>query len=159
MIEQSDEVRRCGRPTKAGKPCRVQLSPFDVACGTHATEQNRAVAEAHRRGNSEGFRQGWEMGSSSAKSTIERLEQRVRELEQRLDDAQRYFDMDGDQVVEVDGYAYRWSGSRPLAVGDRVVLPQNWLSSMRNGPGTFEGVVTKIGATYRGELSRIVRRA
>jgi hypothetical protein len=130
----------------------------DVACGIHATEQDRAVAAAYQRGWSEGFRQGSTSGSSVAQTKIEWLERRVADLEQQLDGAQRYFEIGGDQVVEVGRYAYRWHGRPPLVVGERVVLPGNWVSALKSGPGTFEDVVTKLGATYRGELAYIVKR-
>jgi hypothetical protein len=55
-------------------------------------------------------------------------------------------------------YAYRWRGDSPLAVGERVLLPENWLSRFKDGPGPQQGVVTRLGATYRGELAFIVRR-
>jgi len=44
-------------------------------------------------------------------------------------------------------------------VGERVLLPENWLSRVKDGAGTYQGVVTRLGATYRGELSFIVGRA
>jgi len=39
------------------------------------------------------------------------------------------------------------------------VAAENWLSRMKDGPGQYEGVVTQLGTTYRGELSFIVGRA
>ncbi|GAB1516909.1 hypothetical protein [Actinophytocola sp. KF-1] len=32
----SDDERTCGRPTRAGAPCRVRLSEAEEACGMHA---------------------------------------------------------------------------------------------------------------------------
>ncbi len=151
--------RTCGRPTRSGNPCKVRISGSDVACGTHATEQDKAVAEAHRRGWSEGYKSGSESSSSFSRSRIERLEQRVKELEEQLDGAKRVYEIDGHQVVDVGGYAYRWRGSTPLEVGDRVLLPENYVSRMKNGPGPTLGVVSKLGTTYRGPLADIVRRA
>jgi hypothetical protein len=58
----------------------------------------------------------------------------------------------------VDGYGYRWEGPDQLNVGDHVLLPENYVSRPKHGPGPFEGVVTRLGSTYRGELSRIIRR-
>jgi len=66
--------------------------------------------------------------------------------------------MNAEQVVEVNGFAYRWSGE-PLAVGDRVMLPENWLSEMKFGHGPFMGTVTSLTSTYNGDLSTILRRA
>ncbi|WP_285731987.1 hypothetical protein [Nocardiopsis sp. ATB16-24] len=153
-----DQVRTCGRPTKAGHPCKIRVSSSDIACGTHATEQDRAVAEAHRRG----YREGYEVGNSSAgsysKFRIEQLESQVEELRQQLDKETRIHEIGGDQVVQVGGYAYRWRGRPPLAVGDRVLLPENYVSRMKYGPGPMEGTVTGLGTTYRGPLAFILRR-
>ncbi|WP_283136207.1 hypothetical protein [Rhizohabitans arisaemae] len=156
MSDQVSDIRTCGRPTKSGKPCRVRLYGFDVACGVHATEHDRELAQAYGRGHNEGLRLGKEKWSGEQR--IEWLEQRVKELEALLDEASRVYEVDGDQVVEVGKYAYRWRGSMPLEVGDRVLLPENWLSRMKDGPGAYQDVVTKLGSTYRGEMSRILSR-
>lgn len=158
-LDERSYNRCCGRPTRSGKPCRARVYGHDVACGVHATDQDRALTAAYQRGWSEGYHQGSTSGSSLAQTRIEWLERKVHDLEQQVDDTQRYYEIDGDQVVEVGRYAYRWRGSPPLMVGDRVVLPENWVSALRSGPGTFDDVVTKLGATYRGELAHIVRRA
>ena len=156
--QQATGVRACGRPTKSGKPCKARIYGPDLACAVHATEQDRELAQAYRQGHSDGFREGSAAAGGVAKAQVECLERRVRELEQRLDDAQRFYEVDGDQAVEVDGYAYRWRGDQPLEVGDRVLLPENWLSRLKHGPGPYPGVVTRLGATYRGELFLIVGR-
>ena len=156
MVETQE--RTCGRPTRAGKPCRVRISGSDVACGTHATDEDRAVAKAHQQGWSEGYKVGCESGASSSKLKIEWLERRVEELEQRIDEATRIYELGGDQVVDVGGYAYRWRGGGHLEVGDRVLLPENYVSRMKNGPGPVIGVVTALGTTYRGTLSSVVGR-
>lgn len=62
------------------------------------------------------------------------------------------------QLVEVDGYAYRWNGQEELKVGDEVLLPENYVSRLRNGPGPFPGTVTAIDSTYRGRTSAIVQK-
>ncbi|MGV9693966.1 hypothetical protein ACWDUX_33265 [Streptomyces sp. NPDC003444] len=157
MAYQPD--RTCGRPTRSGNPCKVRISGSDVACGTHATEQDKAVAEAHRRGWNEGYEAGRESSASSSTSHIAYLENRVKELEGQLDNARRVYEVDGCQVVQVGKYSYRWCGSDPLEVGDRVLLPENWLSKLKDGPGLTVGVVTKLGTTYCGSLSDIVGRA
>lgn len=110
----SDEERTCGRPTRAGTPCRVKLSESEEACGMHAPP--------------------------SAHGT-------------------RVFAVDGDQVVSVGRYAYRWRGGPPLTVGDRVLLPENWLSRKKDGPGNWVGVITELGTTYTGTLAYVVDRA
>lgn len=156
MAEQ--HARTCARPTRSGNPCKIRISGSDLACGTHATEQEKAVAEGHQRGWSEGYKSGSESSARFSKSRIERLEQRVKELEEQLDNTKRVYEIDGHQVVDVGGYAYRWRGSEPLGVGDRVLLPENYVSRMKNGPGPTVGVVSKLGTTYRGSLSDISSR-
>lgn len=109
------------------------------------------------------MRRGRETAEWSAqynKQRVEQLERQVQELREKLDDASRYYEIHGDQVVEVNGrYAYRWNGSTPLQIGERVVLPANWLSGTIRDSGPFEGTVTGLGTTYQGQLSRIIRRA
>lgn len=65
---------------------------------------------------------------------------------------------EGDfQIVKVDGYTYRWRGEA-LAAGDTVLLPENWLSRIKNGHGPFPGVVTDLGSDYQaGPLSSVLR--
>jgi hypothetical protein len=157
--DQPSSARRCGRPTRSGKPCQAFVYGFDVACARHATDHDRELTETYGRGHHDGYRQGHESGAAGAKSRIEWLERRVQELEGRLDDAMRVYEIGGDQVVEVGRYSYRWRGPTPLQVGDRVLLPENWLTRMKDGPGPHVGVVTALGSTYHGELSFIVGRA
>ncbi|MDQ3760588.1 MAG: hypothetical protein M3460_02470 [Actinomycetota bacterium] len=159
MRKQPTEVRTCGRPTRSGKPRQARIYGFGFACGMHASQHDRELAEVYRRGHGEGFQSGLEMGAGTVKQNVERLERRIQELEQRLDDAARIYEINGDQVIQVGRYAYRWRGDMPLAVGTRVLLPENWVSCMKDGPGPYEGVVTQLGTTYRGELSVIVGRA
>ncbi|WP_433261141.1 hypothetical protein ACQPZF_26020 [Actinosynnema sp. CS-041913] len=157
------EIRRCGRPTKSGKPCQTQLHGSVVSCRSHAADGDDELARWYGIGLEEGMRRGQQMAEWSAeyrKDRVEQLESKVAELTKKLEDALRYYDFDGDQVVEIDGrYAYRWGGSPPLEVGDRVVLPPNWFTTTVRGKGPFEGTVTGLGTTYRGELARVVRRA
>jgi hypothetical protein len=127
-------MRRCGRPTRSGKPCQAVVYGFDLACSRHATDHDREVAKAYGRGHGDGFRDGHEMGATGAKLKVEWLERRVKQLEQQLDDVPRYYQVGGHQVVEVGRYSYRWRGVTPLQVGERVLLPENWLSRMKDGP-------------------------
>ncbi len=84
MSKRPTEARTCGRPTQSGKPCQARIYGFDFACGMHASQHDRELAEVYKRGHSEGF---------------------------------------------------------------------------QSGPRPYEGVVTELGTTYRGELSFIVGRA
>ncbi|MYS79454.1 hypothetical protein GTZ85_04220 [Streptomyces sp. SID5474] len=137
----------------------MRITGSDIACGTHATAHDRALADAHRRGYNEGYKSGSESGTHWSTFKVEQLEKRVKDLEAQLDQARRYYEIEGDQVVEVGRYAYRWRGPEALEVGDRVLLPENYVTRLKNGPGATLGTVTALGATYRGTLSVIVGRA
>ncbi len=41
--------------------------------------------------------------------------------------------------IRVGRYAYLWEGAEPLVPGDRVLLPENWLSRTIHGPGPLRG--------------------
>jgi hypothetical protein len=69
------------------------------------------------------------------------------------------YEVDGEQIVSVGRYAYRWKGTPPLEVGDRVVLPENWFSRKKDGPGDWVGVVTELGSSYTGSIASVVDRA
>ncbi|WP_433185678.1 hypothetical protein [Actinoallomurus sp. CA-150999] len=162
MDESPSTNRTCGHATKSGKPCKQVLYGHDVACKLHATKHDHALAAARKEGWEDGFARGSELGAGAARierQELERLREKVKDLERRLEDASRYYEIDGDQVVEVEGYGYRWSGADQLKVGDRVLLPENYVSVLKRGRGPIEGTVTKLGSTYRGgDLSRIIRR-
>jgi hypothetical protein len=59
----------------------------------------------------------------------------------------------------VGGHAYAWGGTEPLAVGNEVWLPENYVSRVRIGPGPYRGEVTALGTDYAGPLKQIIRRA
>ncbi len=60
--------------------------------------------------------------------------------------------------VRVGKYAYLWEGAEPLVPGDRVLLPENWLSRTIHGPGPFEDTVTAVGSDYDGPMSRVIAK-
>jgi len=150
----------CARPTRTtGEPCKARrVSRFAPACHTHLTEREAESAEVARHAYTLGWNSGRESGARFAAEHTQQLTQRVKELEAQLDAERHLYELEGDQLVEVDGYAYRWSGPDRLAVGDRVVLPQNWISKLKHGPGPFAGQVTMLGTKYRGDIARILRR-
>ncbi|MBZ4319915.1 hypothetical protein [Streptomyces huiliensis] len=115
--------------------------------------------EAYQKGLETGWAQERDWSQRAATAQIERLERQIRTLRDELDAKSRRFQIDGDQVVTVDGYGYRWKGPGTLEVGDRVLLPENYVSALRHGPGPFPGTVTELGTTYTGPLSTIVSRA
>jgi hypothetical protein len=120
------------------------------------TEHEQQATAAGRKGWSTGFQEGFRAGTESGNTRVAQLEARLRELEQdAITDVDR---ISGDQIVEVDGYAYRWAGTPPLVIGDHVLLPESWLSNLNGDIGPREGTVTALGPAYRGELKKIVRK-
>lgn len=62
------------------------------------------------------------------------------------------------QAVQVDigaarPFSYEWHGQEPLKVGDRVLLPANWVR-----PDPFVGTVVEIGTEYTGELASVLEK-
>ena len=155
------EARTCGRPTKQGKPCGALLyGPQARACRLHETPEDIAYREGYATGLKDGSRQRdgereyWiDAGRRQERADLERAEADKRALA-----AFRLKTDDGGQLVIVDDrYTYRWDGE-PLQVGDRVLLPENWLSAVKHGHGPFPGVITSLGSAYQGELSRVIRK-
>lgn len=73
-------------------------------------------------------------------------------------DETRDFGKPGSQLVECNGYAYRWSGPDSLKVGDAVMLPANAFSVAAFGPGPWRSKVTKLGSAHLGWHADILRR-
>lgn len=159
MMNAPPEVRTCGRPTRSGAPCKARIYGFDLACGIHVSPHERELVEAYKRGRNDGYKQAFESAQQISSNQVEWLKRRIEELEQLLDEATRVYEVDGDQLVEVGRYAYRWAGQPRLEVGEHVLLPQNWVSVMTDGPRPTRATVTRLGSTYRGEHARIVSRA
>jgi hypothetical protein len=106
------------------------------ACEQAAKDREFWIAEGRRQERAEADRQRAEAGREKNFRTVT---------------------SSGEQVVVVDGYTYRWGGE-PLKVGDRVLLPANWLSEVKHGKGPFPGTVTAMGSSYDGEMSAIIRK-
>jgi hypothetical protein len=162
--EGTDCIRRCGRPTRSGQSCRNTLRPAETACKTHATDHDLALADAFNRGHDAGFNLAkgiWREKSPNdqllrAQDRTHKLEEQLRD--RRVADHQRQYP--GDQIIEINGkLGYRWSGDEPLSIGDRVVLPENWISQMKEGRGSWVGTVTALGSDYDGDMSLVLRRA
>ncbi|MFD6748139.1 hypothetical protein ACWHA6_36925 [Streptomyces anthocyanicus] len=158
MFEETRQ-RPCGRPTKSGNPCRAQFSGPGFACKLHTTDHEKALLDAYQQGQRDGREQAkrWEQQASAAR--IAELERQIRALKDERDSKTRRFEVDGHQAVTVGGYGYQWKGPGRLEIGDRVLLPENYVSALRHGPGPFPGTVTELGTTYPGALSTIVSRA
>jgi hypothetical protein len=152
------EERWCGRPTKSGKPCRLTLNRWERACSTHATLEDQAYARGWIDGAAVG-REGWQDAMEAAKSELRvEIENQIRR-EKAAEEERRNFrtEVGGKQIVSVSIggsrlLAYTWDGE-PLAVGDRVLLPPNWLNT-----SPFEGEVAKVGSSYQGPMVGVLRK-
>ena len=134
-VERPLTERRCGRPTRSGNACRTRVYGVDVACGTHATEQDRAVAAAYQQGWRDGYQQGQQSAPFAGQLQIERLERRMQDLEERLDTAQRYHEIGRDQVVEIGSYPplVIWGTRRTTVdLGQRIEARPGALRRRRN---------------------------
>lgn len=134
----------CRHLTKSGGKCKGDTSG-GIACRVHATDDDLLLNAALRARWNSAFMDGFEAGKESAASALQD--------ELRMDDERRKFrhSKGGDQIVVVNGrYTYKWSGA-PLQVGDRVVIPPNWLVG-RNQVAT----VTALGSSYDGDVASIV---
>lgn len=160
MLDEMHQ-RPCGRPTKSGNPCRAQFSGPGFACKIHTTDHDheKTLIDAYLQGLETGRTRARQGEQQAAAARIEHLEKQVRTLQEQLDAKTRRHEDGGYQAVTVAGYGYRWSGPGRLEVGDRVLLPENYVSTLRHGPGPFPGTVTELGTTYTGTLSTIVARA
>jgi hypothetical protein len=151
-------AEKCGRATKSGRPCQNTLPGTAFrACSLHETPEDIA------------YREGYQAGAAAERGYAEKSRESSRELwiaeGRRLERAEaqewenfRTVTTAGEQVVVVDGrLTYRWAGEA-LKVGDRVLLPGNWLSEMKYGRGPFSGTVTGLGSSYQGELSPVLRK-
>lgn len=135
--------RACGRSTKSGQPCR-NLFP----CRAHWKEDDQLIIDAWN----EAWNAAYQAGIRSGRSML--LSEQDQQRRQERSDANRRYADSGKQIVEVDHrYAYTWDGAEPLAVGDQVVLPSNWLIKHES-----DGRVTGLGTTYDGALSAIARK-
>jgi hypothetical protein len=87
-------------------------------------------------------------GRSDAKF---KAEQKAREeFMGRACQHERTHDSDGNQLVKVGNYAYRWpKDEEPLKVGDWVRVPASAYGPAR------DGVVTALSTDYDGPIKRI----
>jgi hypothetical protein len=153
-------TKRCGRKTKAGKPCQQVTTRFEPVCKMHATAEDRELIKAIRVAFDDGIKAGaksakWEC-RQQCKGEVDEL---VRaELAKRGPCKHfRIVDTNGDQLVTVrfgassSGYAYRWKGSGRLAVGDKILVPPGyWMP--RDTP-MQEATVIELGTDFNGEIA------
>lgn len=151
----------CGRPTRSGQPCRQRVPDprFEVACRRHATDSESKLATVRRRSYYDGYRDGGESARDFGRFQIEQLEKQVWELKEAAAPPLRMVDLRGRQIVQIGRYGYTWDGAEPLVVGDKVWLPENYVSRLQNGPGRWRGEVTALGTRYIGALDAIIGRA
>lgn len=151
----------CGRNTKAGTACKgTRPTRHHLACRQHATADEDHYGDLIAAAWSDGYAAGSESARELGELRVQHLEQQLAELRAERDAEQRrHHDADGRQLVEVGRYSYTWNGDDPLAVGDDVMLPENYVSAARLGPGPWRGTVSALGSTYVGAMSPVLRRA
>jgi hypothetical protein len=141
----------CGRPTKAGTPCRNRrISNRTAACQTHATEIERTTEAAYWEGYRDGERAGEEHCRQAARWEAER---ELREAVAR-ETAERNFrerTPDGRQIITAErGLAYAMPPGITVAVGDQVAVPAPFWYGSAEPPQRV--TVTALGSSYPGSL-------
>lgn len=90
----------------------------------------------------------------AAAACIERREQQVRTFRESSTPTPAVTRTTAAKPSQSPSYGYRWSGPGKPEVEDRVLLPENYVSALRHGPGPFPGTVTELGTTYTGPSVR-----
>lgn len=150
-------MEECGRPTKAGTPCKLRSTYLYMPCTVHTTEEDKTVLlphleKAYALGKAAGIREVKSEAWREVDTEKRRLAALVEEDARQLHRNYREKTSEG-QVVEVKGYAFVWDGDEPLRVGDLVKVPGGEWS-----PGGWEGKVTALGSTYFGGLRKIISK-
>lgn len=159
-IDLKLEIGQCGRPTKAKTPCKQPAAHFFTpGCRLHCSPEELAMGRFISRVYWDARRAGREEGEQGAQEEINRLKKKVAKLQKEEEDRLLRHRVDGDQIVQVDGYAYRWSGDKkPLEVGEKVYIPCSYVDNIRGDHGFKTGTVTGLGTTFQGSLERVRSR-
>lgn len=148
-FEQVPAVQPCGRPTLKASPCTRNAELFVPGCGQHATEEEIKLGRMLLRAWQGGFRAGGRQNTEHLREQITTLSNEVAILKAssdvRVEDG-------GDQLIEVDGFAYRWPGSPRLQLDETVVLPSTPHSRRLGYPKEWPGKVTALGTRYTGTV-------
>ncbi len=162
-MDETKEVefvaKTCGRPTSARTPCRVRVSESQRACRTHSTPED----EAYHAGYEAGWRSAWDAQHSRLEFVREQAVaegRRLAKAEIVAEATYRTHTASGHQIVVVGtGLSYAWRGPDPLKVGDRIMLPANYVSEFKHGRGPWEDSVVSLGSSYQGALSYVIRKS
>lgn len=142
-------IQQCGRPTLRQTPCTINAELFVPGCSRHATEEEIKLGRLLLRAWQGGFRAGSRQNTDHLREQITALSNQVAVLKEssdvRVEDG-------GDQLIEVDGFAYRWTGSPRLRMGEAVILPKTPHSRRLGYPREWPGKVTALGTRYTGTV-------
>lgn len=152
-FDQVPTVQECGRPTLKGKPCTRNAEMFVPGCGVHASEDEIKFGRQVLRAWQGGYRVGSRQKTEHLFERITSLSNEIKILKTssdlRVDDG-------GDQIVEVDGFAFRWSGSPRLALGEMILLAACRHSRRLGYANDWPGKVTALGTRYTGLIQHEV---
>jgi hypothetical protein len=132
----------CGQPKTNGEPCRMRADLGSPDCRIHGPAPVDTLRlrmwDMHRRGIAAGR-------ELLAREQAQAAREAERAARWRLTER-------GLQVVQFGRYAYVWDGP-PLKLGDRCLLPGNWLVA-----DPMEAEVTGFGTDYDGTLAQVLRK-
>lgn len=128
-------------------------------CQRHRTDEETALGKFISDVQWNAWREGHSSATALAEQRIKQLGEEIQKLREEKDARDRRFTEGQDQLVEVDGYAYRWHGQPPLEVDEYVMIPCSYVDELQGRVGPKRGRVTALGTTYRGSLSPVYGRA
>jgi hypothetical protein len=152
QLEIDDEGRLSEERDRRRQEARAQSGSL---AEDQSSEADVALAEAYDERWQQGFDDGFESGRKSVRLQAE-YERRRQALEE--EERARFRERDGrGQLVMVErgkALTYRWTGDGDLRVGDRVLVPGNWLH-----PNAEVCTVVAIGSSFNGDIQEVIRRA
>lgn len=159
----------CGRPTPTGACPIVAPRPpmppelvdrIDAlygprACFTHATGNDRALAEVMNKTWNAGFGYGRKVGELAGLGQAEQLARLKRAHDVATGAFRERDDRHRQLITTSGGYTYHWndpSGEGDLEIGDTVLLPANQVQTEHH-----QALVEGIGSSYSGATKAVLR--
>lgn len=160
-IEMPAESRECGRPAKrTGLPCRRNAERFAAACTQHMTAEESSRLVLVKAVWAQAYEHGYRTSEERHLDEIQALKVKNQKLSASLHIQSLRFEQDGNQIVNVGGLPYLWSGSEdPLVVGEEVMIPCSPSDYALGKSGLKKGVVTSLGTTLRVPIGWVRGRA
>lgn len=144
----------CIGKTKKGNRCKnSRTSLYSLTCKVHRTKETELLESLCSRIDKESSDRTTKTMQSYKDSELRNLRDKVTHLELRLKDTKRLRTHTGKQIFQCGNHAYVWAGEGELEVGDKVMVPPNWLFNY-----STEREVTELGTFYEGLLTDVHKK-